>query len=127
MSHLPSPVFSMSSGSLSVFRSLRRRSGTVLLAGAALLSAGTCLAAAGNSLADRASASVAAVRGMALGPTLSIRDVCDRLEKAGYREFQEVEWDDGLYKVKATASDGRFVKLYVDGRSGEVLRVRSKG
>jgi hypothetical protein len=56
---------------------------------------------------------VAAVRGMALGPTLSIRDVCDRLEKAGYREFQEVEWDDGLYKVKATASDGRFVKLYV--------------
>ena len=126
MSHLPGPAFSMSSGPLSVFRSLRRRSGTVLLAGAALLSAGTCLAAE-NSLADRASASVAAVRGMALGPALSIRDVCDRLEKAGYREFQEVEWDDGLYKVKATASDGRFVKLYVDGRSGEVLRVRSKG
>ncbi|MEQ6474740.1 PepSY domain-containing protein [Comamonas sp. wu1-DMT] len=126
MSHLPSPAFSMSSGPLSVFRSLWRRSGAVLLAGAALLSAGTCLAAE-NSLADRASASVAAVRGMALGPALSIRDVCDRLEKAGYREFQEVEWDDGLYKVKATASDGRFVKLYVDGRSGEVLRVRTKG
>lgn len=126
MSHLPSPAFSMSSGPLSVFRSLRRRSGTVLLAGAALLSVGTCLAAE-NSLADRASASVAAVRGMALGPALSIRDVCDRLEKAGYREFQEVEWHDGLYKVKATASDGRFVKLYVDGRSGEVLRVRTKG
>lgn len=126
MSHLPCPAFSMSSGPLSVFRSLRRRSGTVLLAGAALLSAGTCLAAE-NSLADRASASVAAVRGMALGPALSIRDVCDRLEKAGYREFQDVEWDDGLYKVRATASDGRFVKLYVDGRSGEVLRVRSKG
>jgi hypothetical protein len=97
-----------------------------LLAGAALLSACTCLAAAGNAVADRASASVAAVRGMTLGPALSIREVCERLEKAGYREFQEVEWDDGLYKVKATAGDGRLVKLYVDGRSGAVLRVRTR-
>ncbi|WEE79039.1 PepSY domain-containing protein [Comamonas testosteroni] len=126
MSRLQAPVFAMSARVLSLYRSVQRRGGIALLGGAALLSAGTCLAAE-NSLADRASASVAAVRGMALGPTLSIRDVCDRLEKAGYREFQEMEWDDGLYKVKATASDGRFVKLYVDGRSGEVLRVRSKG
>lgn len=126
MSRLQAPVFAMSARVLSLYRSMQRRSGIALLGSAALLSAGTCLAAE-NALADRASASAAAVRGMALGPTLSIRDVCDRLEKAGYREFQEVEWDDGLYKVKATASDGRLVKLYVDGRSGEVLRVRSKG
>ncbi|KGG93479.1 hypothetical protein P245_10070 [Comamonas thiooxydans] len=126
MSHLQAPVFAMSARVLSLYRTMQRSGGIALLGGAALLSAGTCLAAE-NSLADRASASVAAVRGMALGPALSIRDVCDRLEKAGYREFQEVEWDDGLYKVKATVSDGRFVKLYVDGRSGEVLRVRSKG
>ncbi|WKL17093.1 PepSY domain-containing protein [Comamonas testosteroni] len=126
MSRLQVPVFAMSARALSLYRSMQRRSGIALLGSAALLSAGFCLAAE-NALADRASASVAAVRGMALGPTLSIGDVCDRLEKAGYREFQEVEWDDGLYKVKATASDGRLVKLYVDGRSGEVLRVRSKG
>lgn len=125
MSRLQAPVFAMSARVLSLCRSMPRRSGIALLGSAALLFAGTCLAAE-NALADRASASVAAVRGMALGPTLSIRDVCDRLEKAGYREFQEVEWDDGLYKVKATASDGRLVKLYVDGRSGEVLRVRTK-
>ncbi|WP_417284236.1 PepSY domain-containing protein [Comamonas sp.] len=90
------------------------------------MSAGVCLAAPQDSMESRVTASLAAVRGMALGPALSIREVCDRLEKMGYREFREVEWDDGRYKVKATANDGRFVKLDVDGRNGDVLRVRSQ-
>ncbi len=99
----------------------------IALAGAAaLMSAGVCLAAPQDSMESRVTASLAAVRGMALGPALSIREVCDRLEKMGYREFREVEWDDGRYKVKATANDGRFVKLDVDGRNGDVLRVRSQ-
>lgn len=97
-----------------------------LLGLAGLMFAGLGQAAPQNSMADRATASLAAVRGMAMGPTLGIRQVCDQLEKLGYREFQEIEWDDGLYKVKATASDGSYVKLDMDGRSGEVLRVRRK-
>lgn len=68
MSRLQVPVFAMSARALSLYRSMQRRSGIALLGSAALLSAGFCLAAE-NALADRASASVAAVRGMALGPT----------------------------------------------------------
>ena len=107
-------------------RSPRPLCRAALLGLAGLMFAGLGQAAPQNSMVDRATASLAAVRGMAMGPTLGIREVCDQLEKLGYREFQEIEWDDGLYKVKATASDGGYVKLDVDGRNGEVLRVRRK-
>ena len=107
-------------------RSPRPLCRAALLGLAGFMFAGLGQAAPQNSMVDRATALLAAVRGMAMGPTQGIRQVCDQLEKLGYREFQEIEWDDGLYKVKATASDGGYVKLDVDGRNGEVLRVRRK-
>lgn len=113
--------------SMPVLKRSSRRPGRIALLGlAGFMFAGLGQAAPQNSMADRATASLAAVRGMAMGPVLGIREVCEQLEKLGYREFQEIEWDDGLYKVKATASDGSYVKLDMDGRSGEVLRVRRK-
>lgn len=58
------------------------------------------------------------------GAQLTIRDIYDRAEAAGYREIREIEWDDGRYEVKARNAQGERVKLYMNGRSGEVEHVR---
>ena len=62
----------------------------------------------------------------AQAPQLTIRDVYDRMEAAGYRDLREVEWSDGRYEVKARNAQGARVKLEVDGNTGAVLRSRIK-
>ena len=62
--------------------------------------------------------------GHGMAPTLTIRDIYDRLQGQGFRDFREIEWDDGRYKVKASSADGRRVKLQLDGRDGTVLSTR---
>lgn len=32
---------------------------------------------------------------------LTLRDIYDRLEAAGYRDIRAIEWDDGRYEAKA--------------------------
>ncbi|QXW19928.1 PepSY domain-containing protein [Comamonas aquatica] len=59
-------------------------------------------------------------------PSLNIRQIYDRLDAAGYRELQEIEWSDGRYEVKGMNAQGQRVKLEVDGNTGEVLRSRTK-
>lgn len=59
-------------------------------------------------------------------PQLTIRDVYDRLEAAGYRDLREIEWSDGRYEVKARNAQGARVKLEIDGNTGAVLRNRIK-
>lgn len=59
-------------------------------------------------------------------PQLTIRDVYDRLEAAGYRDLREIEWSDGRYEVKARNAQGARVKLEIDGNTGAVLRSRIK-
>lgn len=61
-----------------------------------------------------------------LQPSLNIRQIYDRLDAAGYRELQEIEWSDGRYEVKGLNAQGERVKLEVDGNTGEVLRSRTK-
>ena len=58
-------------------------------------------------------------------PQLSIRDIYDRMEAAGYRDLREIEFDDGRYEVKARNAQGERVKLYVNASSGAVERTRS--
>ncbi|GAB1382877.1 hypothetical protein MASR1M50_11970 [Burkholderiales bacterium] len=58
------------------------------------------------------------------GTQLTIRDIYDRLEAAGYREIREIEWDDGRYEVKARNAQGERVRIYVSGHSGDVERAR---
>lgn len=60
------------------------------------------------------------------GPRLTIPEVYERLDAAGYREQREIEWSDGRYKVKARNAQGDRVKLEVDGTTGAVLRSRLK-
>ncbi|HMN21381.1 MAG TPA: PepSY domain-containing protein [Ottowia sp.] len=59
------------------------------------------------------------------GAQLTIRDIYDRIEAAGYREIREIEWDDGRYEVKALSAQGERVKLHVNGRTGEVEHTRT--
>ncbi|WP_280189741.1 PepSY domain-containing protein [Delftia sp. PS-11] len=106
--------------------------GIALIAGAGLVAQVQAAAASADepSVTAKASQAVAAtaasVRGALQGPGLGIREISERIEALGYRDLREIEWDDGLYKVKGLASDGRAVKLYVDGHSGNVLSVRTR-
>jgi len=52
---------------------------------------------------------------------LSIPQVHQKLEGAGYRNIEGIVRERGSYEVRATARDGRRVRLEVDARSGEVV------
>ena len=58
-------------------------------------------------------------------PQLTIRDIYDRMEAAGYRDMREIELDNGRYEVKARNARGERVKLYVNASTGVVERERS--
>ena len=60
-------------------------------------------------------------------PELTIRDVYDRVEAAGYRDVREIELEKGRWEVKALDAQGNPVKLYVNASSGEVEHVQRKG
>jgi hypothetical protein len=51
---------------------------------------------------------------------LSIAQVADRLDAAGYRNIEEIEREHGGYEVRATDRDGRRVKLRLNPWTGEV-------
>ncbi|HMO46254.1 MAG TPA: PepSY domain-containing protein [Rubrivivax sp.] len=57
-------------------------------------------------------------------PQLTIRDIYDRMEAAGYRDMREIELDNGRYEVKARNAQGERVKLYVNAGTGAVERER---
>ena len=58
-------------------------------------------------------------------PPLTIRDIYDRVEAAGYLDVREIEWDSGRYEVKARNAQGERVKLYINAYSGAVERTRT--
>lgn len=64
---------------------------------------------------------------------LSIPQICEKLETAGYRHIEKIERERGSYEVRASDSSGRRVKLYVNPTTGEVFdraaekRRRDKG
>ena len=58
-------------------------------------------------------------------PQLTIRDIYDRMEAAGYRDLREIEFSKGRYEVKARNAQGERVKLYVNATTGAVDRTRS--
>lgn len=57
---------------------------------------------------------------------LTIPQLYERLEAAGYRAIDEIEREDDAYEVKATDRDGRRVEIYVDPVTGEVLKTEVK-
>jgi hypothetical protein len=68
----------------------------------------------------------AAVATAPAGPQLTIRDVYDRMEAAGYRDMREIEYSrkHKRYEVKGYDAQGVRVKLYVNADTGAVERSR---
>lgn len=58
---------------------------------------------------------------------MNFQQVVERVAAQGYNDVREVERkSDKLYEVKARNGQGRWVELYVDSRSGEILREEIK-
>jgi len=51
---------------------------------------------------------------------LTMREVIDRVERAGYSHVREIERENGGWEVRARDANGRQVELYVDGRDGNM-------
>lgn len=80
-------------------------------------------------LALGASAVVAAPasRAAAASVPMGFQQVVDRVVTAGFTDVREVERkSDKLYEIKARNGQGQRVELYVDSRSGEILREEVK-
>lgn len=60
-------------------------------------------------------------------PQLSIRDIYDRVEAAGYRDMREIEYEHGRYEVEARNAQGQRVKLEVNATTGAIERTRIRG
>lgn len=93
-----------------------------LAIGASALVAGTAVQA---QTATPAPAAPAATTPAPAAPMLTIRQVYDKMEAAGYRNISEIERSRKHgYEVKAYDPQGQRVKLYVDPQSGAVTRSR---
>lgn len=57
---------------------------------------------------------------------LSIGQVNERLEAAGYRNIEKIEREHGVYEARATDRNGLRVKLHVNPQTGEVTDSRSR-
>ena len=70
----------------------------------------------------RPGSTAAATTAGASSPPLAMDEVLARLRTAGYSDFREIEREHGRYEVKGSDADGRRVELYVDARTGEVVK-----
>lgn len=57
-------------------------------------------------------------------PALDIGQIHARLLAEGYTDVREIEWSKGRYKAKARDSQGRRVKLYLNGSTGAMEHSR---
>lgn len=58
---------------------------------------------------------------------MNFQQLVERVVAQGYNDVREVERkSDKLYEVKARNGQGQRVELYVDARSGEILREQVK-
>jgi len=97
-----------------------QKSLAALAIGASALVAGTAVQAQTAAPAPAAPAATTPA-----APMLTIRQVYDKMEAAGYRNISEIERSRKHgYEVKAYAHQGQRVKLYVDPQSGAVTRSR---
>ena len=58
----------------------------------------------------------------AAGPFLSAAEVTSRLAALGYTQIRPIKIDDGKWEVEARNPRGHRVELYVDARTGVILR-----
>jgi hypothetical protein len=69
------------------------------------------------------SESQAAAKDDASGSYLSVEDVVARVKEQKYTEIREVEREGSKYEVKARNAKGQWAEVYVDAKTGEILRL----
>lgn len=94
------------------------------LISALVLSAG--LAAGGTFTASLFAQEAAGTPPAATARALSIVQIHERLEAAGYRSIDKIERERDRYEVDATDRDGRRVELEVDAASAQVIEAKAK-
>lgn len=56
---------------------------------------------------------------------VDISAVIQNVQAKGYQDIREVEFDDGVYKVKAVNANGKKVNIYIDPQKNEILNVKT--
>jgi len=77
-------------------------------------------------VAQTSQAPAAAVGAAPKGKPLTIMQLHDKLEAAGYRNIQKIETQRDRFEVYATNREGQHVELDVDIVTGQVLRSKTK-
>lgn len=57
-------------------------------------------------------------------PALSVPQVLQKLDAAGYRHIEKIQLKRGNYEVRTTGRDGERIKLYVNAQTGSILGQR---
>ena len=58
---------------------------------------------------------------------LSIPQIHEKLEAAGYRQIEKIERERGGYEARATDRNGERIKLHVNPQTGEIMNQRTQG
>jgi uncharacterized membrane protein YkoI len=83
--------------------------------------AGSAIASSDDEYRDGSSYGVAGQSDVS-GSTLSLEELLARLKDQGYDDVYEIERERGVYEVKARNQDAWRVEIYVDPRTGDILR-----
>ena len=71
-----------------------------------------------------------AARARKSGDVLPLRDILEKLERTQQGEIVSIEFDkeDGVwvYEIKMVTSDGRYLEIYVNAKSNEILKIEGK-
>lgn len=57
---------------------------------------------------------------------LSIGQIHDKLEAAGYRQIEKIERERGGYEARATDRNGERIKLHLNPQTGEIIDQRAR-
>lgn len=100
-----------------------RLSAVAIIAGMLFAAASLTPAVAQNTLQ-----AVASSQNTNANQVLSIKQIHEKLEAAGYTDITEIERDRTVYEAKARSKDGQRVKIDMDLASGDIIKtkVRSK-
>lgn len=86
----------------------------------------TCVIAGGALLTPAFAQSQPSPSTLSGAQWLTVAQIHDRVEAAGYRDIEKIEREDRYYEVKASTADGRRVELYLDPVTAEVTSTKYK-
>ena len=65
---------------------------------------------------------VGEVSGVKSGSSLSMAEIVAKLNEQGFAEIYEIEREGGALEVKARNAEGALMELYIDPRTGRLLK-----